>query len=122
MPQALRASALACVGGPWSAVDADLLVIPWFENESPSSVPGLDAATGGEVARALASREFQGKAFDLFLTGVADRSWKARRIALIGAGHRSESGGEMIRKLAAAGGLGARQQIGRAACRERGER
>jgi len=121
MPQALRASALSCAGGSWSAVDVDLLLVPWFEDESPSSVPGLDAATGGEVARALASQEFQGKAFDVFLTGIVDRGWRARRVALIGGGKRSDATGELLRKIATAAALGARQRrIGRAAFVVRG--
>ena len=44
-----------------------------------------------------------------------------KRLAFIGAGKRSESGGEMIRKLAAAGALGARQRhVARAAFVVRG--
>ena len=42
-------------------------------------MPGVDLASGGEVARALTSKEFQAKPFDLFLTPIADKSWKAFR-------------------------------------------
>src|SRR5436190_1721443 len=110
MPQALRASALSCVNGPWSAVDADLLVVPWFEDEPASSAAALDAATGGEVARALSSKEFQGSPFDVFLAALADRSWRPRRVALIGCGKRDAAGGETLRKVAAAAAIGARQR------------
>src|ERR1051326_8577261 len=121
MPQALPASVLTCVGGPLSAVDTDLLIVPWFEDDGPSAVPDLDGATGGEIERALTSQEFQGKAYDLFLTGIADRGWRARRVALIGGGRRADSGGELMRKIAAAGALGARQRrVGRVAFRVRG--
>jgi leucyl aminopeptidase len=96
--------------GPLSAVDADLLAVPWFEGEGADAEPGLDAATGGEIARALATKEFQGKRYEMFLAPVTDRGWGARRIALIGGGQRAQSGTEMIRKLATAAGLNARQK------------
>jgi len=70
-------------------------------------VPGLDAAVGGEVSRALSAREFQAKAFDFFFAAVADRAWKARRVALIGGGP-GERGTELMRKLATAAALSAR--------------
>src|SRR5262245_21930293 len=46
--------------GTLSAVDVELLVIPWFEGEDPNAVPGLpgvNEATGGEIRRALVSKE-----------------------------------------------------------------
>jgi len=109
MPTATTSTSISCVNDPLSAATADLLVVPWFEDPS-SAVPGLDAATGGEIARALASREFQGKPFEIFVTPFTDRQWRARRLALIGAGRSDECGGELIRKLAAAAGLTARQK------------
>ena len=42
-----------CSGGPLSAIDTDLLIVPWFQDESATAVAGVDAASGGEVARAL---------------------------------------------------------------------
>src|SRR6185503_16021302 len=80
---------------------------PWFQDEAASAVPGVDAASGGEVARALSSKEFQAKPFDLFLTPIADKSWKARRVALIGGG-AAERGTDLVRKLATAAGLARR--------------
>jgi leucyl aminopeptidase len=106
----------ACHLGPLSAVDADLLVLPWFEGESASAEAALDAATGGEIARALSSKEFQAKRYDMFLTAVTDRTWPAQRVALIGGGPPADGGTEMIRKLASAAGLIAKQKrIGRVA-------
>ena len=109
MPTAMTSTSISCVNDPLSAATADLLVVPWFEDSS-SAVPGLDAATGGEIARALTSCEFQGKPFEILVTPVTDRQWRARRVALIGAGRSDECGGELIRKLAAAAGLAARQK------------
>ena len=115
-------SPLTSIVGPLSAVDVDLLVVPWFEGEGIEAEPGLDSATGGEVARALAANEFQAKRYDMFLAPVTDRSWRARRIALIGGGKRTDAGTELLRKLASAAGLGARQRrVGRVGFTVRGE-
>jgi leucyl aminopeptidase len=101
---------ITTTGGPLAAVDADLLVTPWFEDDAAGAVPGLDAATGGEIARALASKEFAARPFDLFLTPVGHPDWRARRVALIGGGQSREFSTEVARKLAAAAGLAARQR------------
>jgi leucyl aminopeptidase len=110
MPPAVTTASVPAVIGPLAAVDADLLVVPWFEDDLPTAVPNLDAAVGGEVVRALACREFQGKPFDLFLTPVTDRQWRARRVALIGAGRSDGADGELLRKLASAAGYDARRR------------
>jgi leucyl aminopeptidase len=102
-----------------SAVDADLLVVPWFQDEGPTTVAGLDGATNGEVTRALSSKEFQSKPYELFFAPIADRSWQARRVALIGGG--ADRSTELVRKLATAAGLAARsRRVGRAAFAVRG--
>ncbi len=107
---------ITTTGGPLAAVDTDLLVAPWFEDDPAGAVPGLDAATGGEIARAIASKEFAAQPFDLFLAPVANADWRARRVALMGGGKSREFGPEIARKLAAAAGLAARQRrIGRVA-------
>ena len=99
---------MTCLRAPLPAVDADLLVLPWFEDEGAGAVAGVDGATGGDVARALTSTEFSGKRYELFVTPLTDRSWKARRVALIGAGRSAEWSGDLARKVAAAAGLAAR--------------
>lgn len=96
-------------------VDADLLIVPCFEDAS--NVPaGLDAAIGGELTRAMSSGEFKGKPYDLMLTPVVNPAWRARRAALIGAGCKESYTSDRARKVAAAAGLAARQRhIGRVA-------
>ena len=107
---------IATTGGPLAAADTDLLVVPWFEDDPAGAVPGLDAASGGEIARAIASKEFTAQPFDLFLASVANADWRARRVALIGGGQSREFSPEVARKLAAAAGLAARQRrVGRVA-------
>ncbi|OFV94353.1 MAG: hypothetical protein A3H95_18335 [Acidobacteria bacterium RIFCSPLOWO2_02_FULL_64_15] len=99
-----------CVRGPQAAVDTDLLVVPWFEEDAPGAIPGLDQASGGEITRALASKEFAAKPYDFFITPFADRSWRPRRLALIGAGRFAEYDSAVVRKIAAASGLAARER------------
>src|SRR5437899_413044 len=60
-------AAMACTFGPAGAAEVDLILIPWYEDDGPAAVPALDAATGGEIARALSTREFQAKPYELFI-------------------------------------------------------
>ena len=106
----MTSSPIACTAAPLSAVDTDLLVVPWFEGQAPAAMAALDEATGGEIARAIASKEFAGRPYDLFITPITDRSWRARRVALAGAGAAAEFGSDLVRKLAAFAGLAARQR------------
>ena len=70
----------------------------------------LDAATRGDVGRATASKEFTGRLYDIFMASVSDGMWRARRVALIGGGKQADFEPDVIRRLAAAGGLFARQR------------
>jgi leucyl aminopeptidase len=110
MPPVITLSPISTTGGPLAAVNTDLVVTPWFEDDATNAVPGLDAATGGEIARATGAREFAGQPFDFFLAPLGSGDWRARRIALIGAGRSSDFTPEMARKLATAAGLAARQR------------
>jgi leucyl aminopeptidase len=101
---------IACVSGPLAAVDVDLLIVPWFEGEGASAIPGLDAATGGDLARAIASKEFMARPFDLFVTAISDRAWKAKRVLCCGAGPLGAFGTAMARQVATAAALAARQR------------
>jgi len=95
--------------GEPGSIDTDLLVVPAFENEAlDGAIPGLDAATGGEVGRARASGEIRGRLYDLFVTPAVGAAWKTSRIAIAGAGKAAEFTGEHLRKLAAASALAAR--------------
>src|SRR5206468_3933259 len=110
MSTTTSSAVIACTGAPLPAIDTDLLVVPWFEGEGPAAVPALDAATGGEVARALASKEFAARPYDFFLATITDRSWRVRRVALIGAGPAAAFGSDLLRKLAVSAGIAARQR------------
>jgi leucyl aminopeptidase len=93
-----------------SDIETDLLVFPVLEGENPlQTVPGLAEATAGSVEQALASREFQGKSYELFLTPVV-KAWRAARVALVGAGPGSEIDRERLRRVVTAAALAARQR------------
>ena len=124
MPGTLTMTPIACTSTPLLALEADLIIVPWFEQEDPSAVPGLDAATGGDIARALASKEFSGRLFEHLLTTVAGTNGRARRLLVAGAGSSSEYRTELARQIAAAAGIAARsRRAGRVAfaLRDRGE-
>ncbi len=110
MCSAANNASIALFSGPLSAADVDLLVVPWFEGEAPDTFAGLDRATGGEVVRSLASKEFGARSFDLFLTSVIDPSWKAKRVALIGAGPAQGFRTSEARRIATAAALAVRQR------------
>jgi leucyl aminopeptidase len=110
MPSTTAASSIACVATPLSAVDVDLLIVPWFDDEGATAVDGLDAASNGEIARALSSKEFSGKTFDLFAASITDRSWRAHRLLLVGAGASTAYRSELARQIAAAAGMAARNR------------
>jgi leucyl aminopeptidase len=108
MPATTTVEPITCVASPLASVDADLLVVPWFEGEGPAAVDALDAATGGEIARAIASKEFSGKTFELFATSLVDLSWRPRRLVLVGAGAAADYRTEIARQVASAAGISAR--------------
>ena len=101
---------IACTAAPLRTIEADILAVPWFEGETAAAVADLDAASGGEIGRAIASKEFVARAYDIFVTPVIDGSWRARRVALIGAGPRVEFNSDLARRLAVVAGLNARQR------------
>jgi leucyl aminopeptidase len=110
MSSVISSLPILTAGGPLAAVDTDLVIVPWFEDDEPGAVPGLDAATGGEIARATRSKEFGAHLFDLWLTPIGPDDWRARRVALVGGGRSAAFTPEIARKLATAAGLAARQR------------
>ena len=110
MPSVISSLPILTVGGPLAAVETDLVIVPWFEDDEPGVVPGLDAATGGEIARATGSKEFVARLFDLWLTPIVQDDWRARRVALVGGGRSAAFTPEVARKLATAAALAARQR------------
>jgi leucyl aminopeptidase len=106
MTRGATTAPIECTAAPPASVDTDVLIVPWFEGDAPSSLPGLDAAVGGDLARALESRELSGRLYEQLLLRVVDASWKPRRIMIAGAGPAAAFSGDLARKLASASGLG----------------
>ncbi len=115
MPAPTATSPVVFTTAALSAIDTELLVIPWFEEDSPAAqFESLDRAVAGEISRALGSKEFVARPHDIFLARVTDNAWKAARVALIGAGRRERYDRELARHMATAAALAARQRrVGR---------
>ena len=92
------------------APDADLLVVPAFEDDDPASVPGLDEATGAEWSRAVGTGELSGKPGDQLLTPLRGTRFGARRALFVGAGRLDRFTGEMARRVASLAAITARQR------------
>lgn len=93
-----------------SELDADLLVIPVFEDDDVAEHGELERASGGKVGEARARGELNGKPFEAFFTPVTSSTWKARRLGLIGAGRRESCSTTLLRRIATVAGVAARQQ------------
>ena len=100
-----RLSVLATTVPP-TQVAAGMLLMPVFEQEPLDGLADLDAACDGEIAGALASREFRAKPYETL--GVTLRQGAAKRVLLVGAGARADWSRERLRKVATAGALAAR--------------
>jgi leucyl aminopeptidase len=97
---------LSLTSTQFPGIETDLLILPVFEGDPLDDVVGLERATDGHVRGALESREFQGRPYEYFITPLT--GWKARRIALVGAGKRAELDTERLRRVATAAATGAR--------------
>ena len=93
---------------PSREIDAQLLIVPVFEEDTLSDEPDLDQATGGDISAARTRGEFKGKPYELLLTGL--HGWRSPRAALVGLGARREYSVDRLRRAAAAGVLAAGQR------------
>ncbi|MGE3344431.1 MAG: leucyl aminopeptidase [Vicinamibacterales bacterium] len=86
-----------------AAADVDLLFVPVFEDDDRlDDLPGLDAATSGDLAHARESGEFRGRLFETFIARASQGDYKAAKVALVGAGRRADADPERLRRVAAA--------------------
>jgi leucyl aminopeptidase len=92
------------------ALDVDLVVVPVFTgDERDAALDGVDRASGGAWRHAVASGELRCRFAESLVIPVQDRSWKARRIAIVCAGERHELNADRARRVAATAGYLARQ-------------
>ena len=105
-----RTPVVSLAGTPTQELEAEVLVIPVFEDDDLADLPGLNEASRGEIGRARERGELKGKPFEIFLTPLAGAEWRAARAALIGAGRREGCTAARIRQMATCAGLQARQR------------
>ena len=105
-----KTPAVTATARPIREFDADLLIVPVFEDDALSDEPDLDRASGGEFSGARQRGEFAGKTHEQLLVPLGGDGWKVRRALLIGAGRRAELTTEHVRRIATIGGLAARQR------------
>ncbi len=113
MPPFVYAPPVEVHNGSAGQCDTDIIAVPIFEGEAPDAVlQAADLASGGALGRALESREIQGRLYEILLTPVTDATWKARRLAFVGAGARADYSTERVRRVATAVALHVRQRRG----------
>jgi leucyl aminopeptidase len=94
---------------PLKEVEADLIALPFFEERVPSLLACLDTGTRADVAGAIERRAARAEPGTVYLSPLLDDGWRARRVAIVGAGAGPPTR-EAIRRFASAAGLVARQQ------------
>jgi len=90
--------------------DADLLVLPIFENDDLADQPAMAPAAGDDVEAARARLEFRGRLYEVYQTTVALASGRTGRVLMVGAGPRALLTDDRLRRVAATAGLAARQR------------
>jgi leucyl aminopeptidase len=100
---------IALSDAPLGTLSGDVLILPWFEDET--AVPAwLGDAAGGALTAVLSSRELRGKAYECLWLSIADPHWAIRRVLVVGAGRRTDYTTERARRVALTAGLAARQR------------
>src|SRR5262245_34255244 len=105
-----KTPAVTATTRPIRDLDADLLVIPVFENDSLNGDRDLDRASGGEYSAAVKREAFAGKLYEQLFTPISGDRWKARRALWVGLGPRAELTADRLRRAATVAGLAARQR------------
>lgn len=95
-------------GNPREA-DTDLIIVGAFEGQT-AALQEWSGPTRGEVGRAIASGEFSGKPYELFVTPIVEDGYRPGRLAAIGLGPRADFTSDRARRAASAAALAARQR------------
>ncbi len=99
--------------GDLKTVDTDLLIVGAFEGQA-AALENWSPQTNREIARAISTKEFAGKLYEIFLTPLA--GYGAGRLAAVGLGPRADFTVDRARRVASTIALYARQKkIGRLA-------
>ena len=54
--------------------------MPWFEDDSVSSMSDVDAVTRSELKRAVETKELSGRLYEIFIAAAGDAAWKTKRV------------------------------------------
>jgi leucyl aminopeptidase len=104
-----------------SAVDADVLLVPVFENDDVRKL-GLPESAAALLAEARGRLEFKAKLYETFWVTLAASGNGPGRVLAIGAGATADYSSDRGRKLATAASLVARQRrLGRVAFLQRAD-
>ena len=90
-----------------SDIDADLVVIPVYQDE-PFDRDAWDDACGGDILASYARGEFAAKVCEQLLAQPS--GWQSRRLMLVGVGPRAAFNSDHARRAGACAALTARQQ------------
>jgi leucyl aminopeptidase len=105
-----KTPAVTATTRPTRDLDAELLVIPVFEDDDVNGERDLDRASGGEYTAARKRGAFAGKLYEQLVTPISGDRWKGRRALWVGLGPRRDVTVEQLRRAATIGGLAARQR------------
>src|SRR6185436_15617569 len=81
---------VGATSGPLGELDADLLALPYFQDDDLADVPTLDAASAGEIGRARDRGELTGELYEGLVVPLVGGGMRASRALLVGAGRRAE--------------------------------
>jgi leucyl aminopeptidase len=97
------------LAGELREADTNLVIVTAFE-EQATMLAEWGPATGGELDRAIASKEFSGKLFETFLTPIVASGYRPRRLGVIGLGLERDFTIDRVRRAATTFALIARQK------------
>ncbi len=101
----VRPSVFEAVSVSPDRLEVDLLVVPVFGREDTlEDLPGLDAALGGEWRRTVATGAFSHKTYETMVARVAEGTWRAAHVCVVGAGPAVEADAERLRRVASVSG------------------
>ena len=105
-----RTPALALSTTTPKDIDADLVVVPTYEDEAALDLSGADDAVGGEHSRARSRGEIKGLAYEVFGPARTVEGWKPARMLFVGLGKRSDLTTDRLRRFGTTAGLATRQR------------
>ena len=121
MTSAQRSAQVTIIAAAAESVEADVLVVPVFDQDDLADEPEVQALVGPEVERRRAAKLFTGESLQCVWVRAAE-GWQSQAVLVVGVGSRASWTPERCRQFAAAGALAARANgYSHIALLERGE-